>query len=109
MRNYKKLVIIFFLLSFLLLIPVSSAALTDDNLNDTGNFHEDLSIANSDDSIAQNKTIFIISDSPGTNILDSASNEICNEDNLSGFNIVLRSGEQVKDMDEEELHSLFSS
>lgn len=32
-----------------------------------------------------------------------------NNDNLSGFDLVVRSGDQVKDMDEEELHSLFES
>jgi cobaltochelatase CobN len=55
----------------------------------------------------QNKTVFIISDNPGTNILDSASDEIINQDNRSGFNLVVRSGDQIKNMDEEELRSLF--
>ena len=32
-----------------------------------------------------------------------------NNDNLSGFDLVVRSGDQVNDMDEEELHSLFES
>ncbi len=103
-RNYKKLFLIFVLLFFLLLVPISFASSTNDS-NNTENIHEDLAMDNLDN----NKTLFIISDSPGTNILDSASDEIYNVENLSGFNIVLRSGEQVKDMDEEELYSLFSS
>lgn len=57
----------------------------------------------------KNKTVFIISDSLGTNILDSASGDFYNNDNLSGFDLVVRSGDQVNDMDEEELHSLFES
>ena len=35
--------------------------------------------------------------------------EIYNKDNLSGFNLIIRSGDQIKDMDEEELYSLFKS
>lgn len=59
------------------------------------------------ESSLKNKTIFIISDSPGTNVMDAATDELYNQDNLSGFNVVLRSGDQVKEMDEEELHTLF--
>ena len=46
------------------------------------------------------KTVFIISDNPGTNILDSASEDVYAETNSSSFNIVVRSGDQVKDMTE---------
>ena len=106
MRNYKKLLILFILLSFLLLVPPIFASSAND-LNTTDNTNDELTITNTD--TVQNKTLFIISDSPGTNILDSASDDIYNVENLSGFNIVLRSGEQVKDMNEEELYSLFSS
>ena len=106
MRNYKKLLILLILLSFLLLVPPIFASSAND-LNTTDNTNDELTITNTD--TVQNKTLFIISDSPGTNILDSASDDIYNVENLSGFNIVLRSGEQVKDMNEEELYSLFSS
>ena len=73
-----------------------NATLTDSD--DSGMLHENS---------VKNKTIFIISDNPGTNIIDSASDELYNQDNYTGFNIVLRSGDQVKDMDEEDLHALF--
>ena len=72
-------------------------------------FAHDIDDNSTVEEIPQNKTVFIISDSPGTNIIDSASDEIINQDNFTGFNIVLRSGEQIKDMDEEELHMLFST
>ena len=97
MRNYKKLFIIFIVLSFLVLVPVSFAS-PDYSLDNADNVQEGLAVANLSNSNL-NKTLFIISDSPGTNILDSASDDIYNAENLSGFNIVLRSGEQVKDMD----------
>ena len=107
MKNHKKLLIMFILLSFLLLVPASFAS--TDNLNHTDNINDKLATDNPYHNNVQNKTVFIISDSPGTNILDYASNDIYNTENLSGFNIVVRSGEQVKDMNEEELYSLFSS
>ena len=89
-----------------MLVPATFAAQTNDG-NDTDNI-ENLTIANSNSNV-QDKTLFIISDNPGTNILDSAANDIYNVDNLSGFNIVVRSGDQIKDMPEDELYSLFSS
>ncbi len=96
-------------MSFFLFAQVSFAQ-TDDNLTLNDNSHEELVVDESDilnEDNTNNKTIFIISDSPGTNVLDAAADEIYNQDSLSGFNIVLRSGDQVKDMDEEELRSLF--
>ena len=92
----KKIFLVLLLLSFFLFIQISFAESFDGNLTVDGDINDE-------------KTVFIISDSPGSNILDSASDEIYNEDNLTGFNIVVRSGEQVKDMDEDELHSLFES
>ena len=58
---------------------------------------------------SKNTTIFIISDSPGTNILDAATDELSSSQNFDNINIVLRNGEQVKNMDEIELISLLSS
>ena len=105
-RN-KKLILIIIVLSFFLLAQVSFAA-GDSNQTLQEDTHDELSVDDSDElDNAKNKTIFIISDNPGTNIIDSASDEIYNQDHLSGFDIVLRSGEQVKDMDEAELYSLF--
>ena len=100
MGSYKKLFIIIIILSFFMFAQASFAETADNQTS-----HENML----QESPVKNKTVFIISDNPGTNILDSASDEICNEDNLTGFNIVLRSGEQVKDMKEEELHSLMES
>lgn len=58
-------------------------------------------------SSSENITIFIISDNPGTNILDSASRELFDENpQLTNVNIYVRSGEQIKTMDESEIVSL---
>ena len=107
--NKKLFFIIIIIASFFLFAQVSFAQ-TDDNLTLNDNSYEELVVDESDilnEDNTNNKTIFIISDSPGTNVLDAAADEIYNQDSLSGFNIVLRSGDQVKDMDEEELRSLF--
>lgn len=103
MKNSRKLFLIAIVLSMLLFTQASFAQDANITISDDNNDNK-LSI---DDT--SSKTIFIISDSPGTNILDSASYEIYNKDNLSGFNLIIRSGDQIKDMDEEELYSLFKS
>lgn len=56
-------------------------------------------------------TLFFISDNPGTNILDAASNDLFTEHpELKGnVNIVVRSGAQVKDMNESEFVNLLAS
>ena len=53
------------------------------------NSHEDLSNS-------QNATLFIISDNPGTNILDKASLELEGENKLDNVNLVIRNGNQIK-------------
>ncbi|MBQ2653170.1 MAG: cobaltochelatase subunit CobN [Methanobrevibacter sp.] len=58
---------------------------------------------------SQNTTLFIISDNPGTNILDQASQELFSENKLENINLVVRSGDQIKTMDESELIVLLSS
>ena len=58
---------------------------------------------------SQNITLFLISDNPGTNILDQASQELYNENKLQNVNLVVRSGDQIKTMDENELKFLLSS
>ena len=111
MNSHKKFFLIILILSFFLFAQVSFAQ-SDSNLTLEDNSHDELSVDDSNDlyeSDVKNKTVFIISDNPGTNIIDSASDEIYNQDKLSGFNLVVRSGDQVKNMDEEELHSLFSN
>ena len=56
-------------------------------------------------------TLFIVSDNPGTNILDAASTDLFDEHpNLKGnVNLVVRSGAQVKEMDESEFVKLLGS
>lgn len=100
----KKVFLILILISCLIFSQVSFAEAHNDNLTSADDSQDVIKNDNT-----HNKTVFIISDNPGTNIIDSACDEIYNQDNKSGFNIVLRSGEQVKDMSENELHSLFST
>ena len=104
MNNNKKLFLIIVVISFFLLIQLNFAQDSNETV-----LEEDCSNELAVDSVHQNKTVFIVSDNPGTNILDSASNELYDNDQLSGFNIVLRSGDQVKNMDEEELHLLIKN
>ncbi len=102
MKDFKKIVIIIIILSLISYTQVSFAESDDMDVGIDEN-STDLT------KIESEKTIFIISDSPGTNVIDSASEEIYNSDNLTGFNLVVRSGEQVKDMDEKELYALFDN
>ena len=66
-----------------------------------------------DESISSSKnvTLFIVSDNPGTNILDSASVELFDEHGelKSNVNLVVRSGAQIKEMDDYEFIGLLSS
>ncbi|WP_407394152.1 cobaltochelatase subunit CobN [Methanobrevibacter sp.] len=57
---------------------------------------------------SQNTTLFLISDNPGTNILDKASQELSSENKLENVNLIIRSGDQIKTMDEDELSGLLS-
>lgn len=69
-------------------------------------YHDSVKISQdnqNDLSKSQNTTLFIISDNPGTNILDKASWELHDEGKLNNVNLIIRSGEQVKGMDEAEL------
>ena len=100
----KKYILIIFVLSFFIFSQASFAETMDDNST-----FQDTSQDALEDVQTSQKTIFIISDNPGTNIIDSAAEELYNKDNLTGFNLVVRSGEQVKDMNENELKSLFDS
>ena len=65
----------------------------------------------SDNKKISNLTLFIVSDNPGTNILDAASNDLFNEyPNLKGnVNLVVRSGAQIKEMNESEFVNLLGS
>ena len=69
------------------------------------------SIDSSDGKENTNLTLLIVSDNPGTNILDAASNDLFIEQpDLKGkVNIVVRSGSQVKEMNESEFVKLLGS
>lgn len=74
-------------------------------------YHDSVKISQdnqNDLSKSQNTTLFIISDNPGTNILDKASWELHDEGKLNNVNLIIRSGEQVKGMDEAELMGYLS-
>lgn len=91
-------------------ITESDGGIVERQIDDSGvsnkisidNSHEDLSNS-------QNTTLFIISDNPGTNILDKASMELEDENKLDNVNLVIRNGNQIKTMDENELTHLLSS
>ena len=84
----------------------------EDNIDDfqINDNNDDLSIDNDDGlSSSDNITLFFVSDNPGTNILDAACQEIFNENDFKNVNIIVRSGEQIKTMDESELAGLLYS
>ena len=84
----------------------------EDNIDDVqiNDNNDDLSIDNDDGlSSSDNITLFFVSDNPGTNILDAACQEIFNENDFKNVNIIVRSGEQIKTMDEFELAGLLYS
>ena len=60
-------------------------------------------------SSSESINILIVSDNPGTNILDSACRELYDEHDLKNVNLVVRSGIQVKEMDESEFAGLLSN
>ena len=74
MDSHKRLFLIIIILSFFLFAQVSFAQ-SDSNMTLQDDSHDELSVGESNDlheSDAKNKTVFIISDNPGTNIIDSA-------------------------------------
>ena len=84
-----------------------------DNVVEVSNneYHDSVKISQdnqNDLSKSQNTTLFIISDNPGTNILDKASWELHDEGKLNNVNLIIRNGEQVKGMDEAELMGYLS-
>ncbi|WP_458404435.1 cobaltochelatase subunit CobN [Methanobrevibacter sp.] len=77
---------------------------------DESDYSNKISIQNSNEKLenSQNTTLFIISDNPGTNVLDKASEELFSEHDLKNVNLVIRNGNQVKTMSEDELTRLLS-
>ena len=122
-RNKEKIVwiLLIILLSSIFLHTVCAEENCTDNLdqvscdnllkvqdNDTS---KKISISDSNENIkdSQETTLFIISDNPGVNILDKASLELFEENKLKNVNLIIRSGDQVKTMDENELIYYLSS
>ena len=83
------------------------------NLLEVSNENTDskmISNSNSNDKLSnsRNITLFIISDNPGTNILDKAGKELFVENDLTGVKLIVRSGDQIKTMKEDELINYLS-
>ena len=127
-RNKQKIFLILCIfLSFCLLSQVAFAQSNETAINDGGDSEaislesvevqnsasdnsNKISIDNSKEDLSnpKNTTLFIISDNPGTNILDKSSQELFSEGKLKDVNIVVRSGDQVKTMGETELAHLLA-
>ena len=122
-RNKQNIVLI---LLIMLLFSISvNFAFAEENATDSVNQDSDMnklkvsdndgskkiSINNFDENLTDSRetTLFIISDNPGVNILDKASVELLDENSLRDVNLIIRSGDQIKTMDENELISYLSS
>lgn len=84
----------------------------DELLEASGNdVSEKIPIDNSNENLSDSgeTTLFIVSDNPGVNILDKASFELAEEYDLKNVNLIVRSGNQIKTMDENELIGYLSS
>ena len=100
----KKHIICIILLLFIIIISPLNVFAEDTNIN---NNSTDYNTINSQ-SENNNYTIFLVSDNPGTNILDMASQDIIESKNYTNLALIVRSGDQIKEMDEGQLHSLLS-
>ena len=105
------MLLIIFIVSFSLQIAFASDNVTaeaeqslDDNVLEVSN--DDVSEKTS---IDNNTNVFIISDNPGVNIIDKACEELQEENKLANVNLVVRSGDQVKTMGEDELIGYLSN
>lgn len=125
LKNKKYLCILILIIITLCLIIPQSFAHDNSTSNDLGTHSENEDVLTSNNNVeisstnnhlqsdnsakSNNITLFIVSDSPGTNILDAAGNELFSSENMSNVNLVIRNGEQIKNMDEVELIYLLSS
>ncbi len=94
--NFKNIAIIAILIVLLSCTINVTFALDNDTVvqsDDSNNFNQ-----------GYNKSMLLISDNGGTNILDSAAKEVLN--NYSNVNIQVRSSNQISRMDEAELYNL---
>ncbi len=130
--KYKKLACLIILVLFAFCISTQFAFALDTNSSDLTNSDQtsdliqsndlDYKISagnaeivqkdnNANDSVSSSKdfSIFVVSDNPGTNVLDSACRELLDEhDNLDNVKFIVRSGIQVKEMDESEFTALLA-
>lgn len=122
-RNKRKIVLILlaiFVLSISLQIAFGEENVTVE-LNQTSendllkvsdnDVSEEVSNDNSHDDVSDSKetTLFIISDNPGVNIIDKAAFELQDENQLKNVKLIVRSGDQIKTMNETELIGYLSS
>ena len=118
-KKHDILIALLVMLSLLLFSQVAFAETNDTLVNDDSGIEvlsneycdeDKISIDNSQNELSDSKntTLFIISDNPGTNILDKASWELHDEKKLDNVNLIIRSGEQIKAMNENELKGLLS-
>ena len=118
-KKHNILIALLVMLSLLLFSQVAFAETNDTLVNDDSGIEvlsneycdeDKISIDNSQNefSDSKNTTLFIISDNPGTNILDKAGWELHDEKKLDNVNLIIRSGEQIKAMNENELKGLLS-
>ena len=128
MKKRNILLILLIMLSFCLFSQFAFAEGNDTLIKDvcnnydsdsgvievSNNEYQDLNKISNDNSLedssnSKNTTLFIVSDNPGTNILDKAGGELSDENKLNNVNLVVRSGEQIKTMNESELNYMLSS
>ena len=118
-KKHNILIALLVMLSLLLFSQVAFAETNDTLVNDDSGIEvlsneycdeDKISIDNSQNELSDSKntTLFIISDNPGTNILDKAGWELHDEKKLDNVNLIIRSGEQIKAMNENELKGLLS-
>ena len=124
MRKLKNRKLSIFLIFLIFVVSFSISTTFAEDLNETNITKNDFEISeiercdnsNCDLTLNDNtgvvsshnpkpKTIFLVSDSPGTNILDAASRELI-DSGLNNVNLIVRSGNQVKTMSECELYGL---
>jgi len=114
----RKQIVLFLLLIILSVSLFSQVAFAESNAtcedlsqHDTTEVVVNSESGDSNDIVqnSKNTTLFIVSDNPGTNVLDKASQELFAEHDMKGVNLVIRNGNQVKTMSEDELAFLLNN
>ena len=111
-RNRKK-VVLMLLVMLAISLSIQMACASDNATSEAEQDSDSVALQVSNDDISEktsiddaksnNTNIFIISDNPGVNIVDKAAEELQEENKLENVNLVVRSGDQIKTMDEAEL------